>query len=116
MLNRLGFEFVNIIENERGTTFHTNQLNDTNPVSAFITYRKPENVRTKSTNNSINIFEIFNKIYSNKEMTFREIQSKIIILAHENNIDYIPSDKEIKEWLDINALFNQNKYIIKSYE
>ena len=39
MNNRIGYEFVNIVSNERGTTFHTNNSNDTNPKSAFITYK-----------------------------------------------------------------------------
>lgn len=99
---RLGFEFINIVENERGTTFHTNHINDTNPVSAFITYRKaldgkphPTEVKTKK-----NVFEIFDLSFFEKERSFRAVQSQIIRLVNEHNLKEVPDDKTIKSWLE----------------
>lgn len=103
MINRLGFEFINIIENKRGTTFHTNQINDTNPVSAFITYRKPllnENIIIQE--HSIN--ELFERMLEENNIdgkTFRYVQSKIIFLAQEMSLD-IPTDKDIEQYLSKN--------------
>lgn len=100
MTERLGFEFINIIENERDTTFHTNQINDTNPVSAFITYRKPEDgIRPHIEYSNKAVYDFFDITRLDEGMTFREIQSKLIFLAHEHNIRKIPSDKEILAWL-----------------
>lgn len=116
MTNRLGFEFINIIENERGTTFHTNQINDTNPVSAFITYKKPsidEQVRIRE---KYNLEDLLSRVVQENNIegkTFREVQSKIIFLAHEMSID-IPSDKEIKEYLSKKYVISDGKvYTIK---
>ena len=48
------------------------------------------------------------------ERTFREIQSKIINLVHEYDLEKIPSDKEIREWLKhICNEVEDNKYILK---
>lgn len=112
---RLGFEFVNIIENERGTTFHTNHINDTNPVSAFITYRKaidglphPSEVHT-----SKNVFELFELDFLDKERTFRAIQSRIIKLVNEYNLAEVPDDKAIEKWLSSICCKKGNKYIVK---
>ena len=115
MTERLGFEFINIIANERGTTFHTNQINDTNPVSAFITYRKPEGknnfVKESITNDSV--FKYFDKEFLSGGKSYREIQSKIIFLSHEHDIT-IPTDNEIKKWLDEICEFKDNLYFIKN--
>ncbi|ENJ6137817.1 hypothetical protein AB1Z82_004010 [Bacillus cereus] len=101
MINRLGFEFINIVSNERAETFHTNHLNDTNPESAFITYRKP--VEINNSNKEFievqNILDYFEEDYFVNKRTFREIQSYIINLAHEYHLDKIPSDKELEEIL-----------------
>ncbi|MFU0824098.1 DNA methyltransferase [Clostridium sp.] len=117
MINRLGFEFVNIIENERGTTFHTNHINDTNPVSAFITYRKPENECIVTKENilveSQEVFKFFDKNILKEGRTYREIQSKIIFLCHEHSIS-IPSDKEIKQWLERICDRKDGYYFLKS--
>lgn len=115
MTNRLGFEFVNIIENKRGTTFHTNQINDTNPVSAFITYRKPqnENAIMVNTEGETNIFRIFDLEFLREPKSYREIQSKIIFLAHEHNGLVIPEDKEIKKWLEEVCDYSYDKYTLK---
>ena len=103
MTRRLGLEFVNIVENERGTTFHTNHINDTNPVSAFITYRKPRNgEKTEQQVKKGNIFEGLPESYWNKERSFREVQSEIIVIANELNYE-IPSEKEILNWLKCNC-------------
>ena len=103
MTRRLGLEFVNIVENERGTTFHTNHINDTNPVSAFITYRKPRNgEKTEQQVKKGNIFEELPESYWNKERSFREVQSEIIVIANELNYE-IPSEKEILNWLKCNC-------------
>lgn len=112
---RLGFEFVNIVENERGTTFHTNHINDTNPVSAFITYRKaedgkphPSEVRCKKS-----AFEIFDMSFLENERTFRAIQSQIIKLVNEYNLFEVPDDRAIEKWLYEVCNKNGNKYICK---
>lgn len=115
MTERLGFEFVNIIENERGTTFHTNHINDTNPVSAFITYRKPENeyAITKDDRPVESVFKFFDKDILKEGKSYREIQSKIIFLSHEYDIPNIPSEHEIKEWLNEICEFRDELYFIK---
>lgn len=72
MINRIGFEFINIVSNERSNTFHTNHINDTNPQSGYITYKKPlynpsdENIELWSNNMS----ELTKEI----ELTNRHIQ------------------------------------------
>lgn len=118
MNNRLGFEFVNIVKNERGTTFHTNNSNDTNPQSAFITYKKPNN-EIAITHDTIrhyskeNIFEVFPIEELNKELTLRDIQSKIIYLVHKYELEKVPSDKEIQMWLEDICILKDNKYRLK---
>lgn len=102
MTRRLGLEFVNIVENERGTTFHTNHINDTNPVTAFITYRKPVTkrkcVRKKTV---VNAFDCIPQDYFATPRSFREVQSEIIVVANENDCE-IPEEKTILQWLETN--------------
>lgn len=112
---RLGFEFVNIVENERGTTFHTNHINDTNPVSAFITYRKaldglPHRSEISTTKS---VFDVFDMHFFEKERTFRAVQSQIIKLVNEYNLARVPEDKEIENWLDTVCKKNEKKYTMK---
>lgn len=115
MNNRIGYEFVNIVSNERGTTFHTNNSNDTNPESAFITYKKPicELAITNEEKENIDVFDIFPKQELRKKLTFREIQSMIIYLVHDLKLEKIPSDREIKSWLDKICVFEDDKYTLK---
>ena len=114
MQHRLGFEFINIVENERGTTFHTNHINDTNPVSAFITYRKPEDGMSHPTEvHKTSVFEVFNLEFLGEGKTFRAIQSQIIKVVNENNIAKVPEDREILTWLDTVATKEGTKYIRK---
>lgn len=112
---RLGFEFVNIVENERGTTFHTNHINDTNPVSAFITYRKAEDglPHPSKVHTAQNAFEIFDTAFLEKGKTFRAIQSHIIKLVNEYNLAEVPDDKAIEKWLSDICDKNGNKYFLK---
>ncbi|MEW9095244.1 MAG: DNA methyltransferase [Clostridiaceae bacterium] len=116
MTEKLGFQFVNIIENERGTTFHTNHINDTNPINAFITYRKPENECAITNENTSTecVFKFFDKSILREGKTYREIQSKIIFLSHEHSISVIPSEREIKEWLDEICDYKYDIYILKN--
>lgn len=114
MINRLGFDFINIISNERGNTFHTNQMNDTNPESAFITYRKPlEKDNRIRTEVFVSIFEKFDLEFLKKERNFREIQTKFIFVAYENKDMIVPTDDEIKIWLDDICVNIEGKYKIK---
>lgn len=110
MTRRLGLEFVNIVENERGTTFHTNHINDTNPVSAFITYRKTKGgEKAKQQIRTGNIFEELPASFWKGSRSFREVQSEIIVLANE--LDYeIPSEKDILNWLKNNCDSDGKKY------
>lgn len=112
---RLGFEFVNIVENERGTTFHTNHINDTNPVSAFITYKKAEDGRPhpSEVHTSSNVFDIFEMDFFEKERTFRAIQSQIIKLVNEYNLAEVPDDKTIEAWINSICIKKGNKYSLK---
>ena len=109
---RLGFEFVNIVENERGTTFHTNHINDTNPVSAFITYRKAEDgmPHPSEVHSQKSVFEIFDLSFFKTERTFRAVQSHIIKLVNEYNLKEVPDDKTIEKWLENVCKKNGNKY------
>ncbi|MGG7212634.1 DNA methyltransferase [Clostridium nigeriense] len=118
MNNRIGFEFINIVKNDRGTTFHTNNSNDTNPESAFITYRKPINeiAITHIESEGINgkdVFGIFPLKELQQELSLREVQTKIIYLVHKYKLDKVPSDNEIKCWLESICTFSNNKYKLK---
>lgn len=113
MTRRLGLEFVNVIENERGTTFHTNHINDTNPVSAFITYRKPR-AGEKATHKvgTGTVFDNLPDNYWDKGRSFREFQSEIIVIANE--LDYeIPTEKDIHNWLKTYCETDGEKYFKK---
>lgn len=112
---RLGFEFINIVENERGTTFHTNHINDTNPVSAFITYRKPSNGKPNrvSVDSRKNVFDIFPLDFFDEPRTFRAVQSEIIKLVNENNLKEVPGDKSIEIWLEKVCSKIEKKYLKK---
>ena len=104
MTRRLGLEFVNIVENERGTTFHTNHINDTNPVTAFITYRKPvggEEHQIEKHHGSI--FEEIPEDYWETPHTFREFQSEIIVLANQHDYD-VPSEKILLDYFNRNVM------------
>lgn len=109
---RLGFEFVNIVENERGTTFHTNHINDTNPVSAFITYKKADDGRPhpSEVHSQKSVFEIFDLSFFNTERSFRAVQSQIIKLVNEYNLKEVPDDRLIEKWLENVCKKNGNKY------
>ncbi|MGH1789806.1 DNA methyltransferase [Enterococcus faecalis] len=107
MINRIGFEFVDFVGNERGTTFHTNSVNDTNPKSAYITYMKPINASKKAMSQQL-VFDLIPNNYLNEEHTFRELQDTIITLVHKHNLQEIPSDKMIKNWIDGKAKINSN--------
>lgn len=97
MVNKIGFEFVEFISNKRGTTFHTNQEDDTNPVSAYITYKKPYIGEQQVNNKKVkSIFKLLKDTDKNRD--FRELQSYIIKLAHINNIE-VPDDMEIRNWV-----------------
>ena len=69
----------NIVSNERGTTFNTsNNSNDTNPKSAFITYKKPKCENWTLLRERKKLYTIVFELYSNRKMlskklTFREI-------------------------------------------
>lgn len=112
MLNRLGFEFVNIVENERGTTFHTNHINDTNPISAFITYMKP--FSGNAANHTDHIASVFDYIsdaeFWSESKTFRDIQSRIIIIVHNKNLEAVPDDKDIYAWIHQHCIEEQGRY------
>ena len=112
---RLGFEFINIVENERGTTFHTNHINDTNPVSAFITYRKAEDGKPHSIGSNVkkSAFELLDPEFLQGGKTMRAVQSQIIKLVNEYNLAEVPDDKEIAEWLDRTCNKIGNKYFMK---
>lgn len=112
---RLGFEFVNIVGNERGTTFHTNHINDTNPVSAFITYRKAEDglPHPSKVHTAQSVFEIFDTAFLEKGKTFRAVQSQIIKLVNEYNLAEVPEDKIIEKWLDNICDKTGTKYFLK---
>ncbi len=118
MINRIGFQFEKIVGNERSTTFHTNHLNDTNPQSAFITYKKPivEEVTGQAVINSMgsNVFDYVSLDYFKNKRSFREIQSLIINLVHELELDTVPSDSQIKNWLKQFSSEDGNFYVLKS--
>ncbi|EMF0127540.1 DNA methyltransferase [Enterococcus hirae] len=107
MINRIGFEFVDFVGNERGTTFHTNSINDTNPKSAYITYMKPINV-SKNVMSQQSVFDLIPNNYLNEEYTFRELQDTIITLVHKHNLQEIPSDRMIKNWIDGKVTIKNN--------
>lgn len=114
MTRRLGLEFVNIVENERGTTFHTNQINDTNPVTAFITYRKPKTGEVADL--KIKVGSVFIGIpldFWENGKTFREVQSEIIFMVNKQNYAEVPSEKEIQKWLSMNCKLEGDKYYLK---
>lgn len=115
MQERLGFEFVNIVENERGTTFHTNHINDTNPVTAFITYKKPNDGKPhfSKIETHINVFDLLDSNFFGEGKSFRSIQSRLIKLVNEYNLAEVPDDIQIKDWLEHNCQKSGTKYLLK---
>lgn len=116
MSQRIGFQFVNIVSNERSTTFHTNHLNDTNPQSAFITYKKPmENEAFQLSIESFGstVFEHYPLDHLKEPRTFREIQSYIINLVHNLNLTTVPSDKEILTWIKSICREDESRYVLR---
>ncbi|MBL1224202.1 DNA methyltransferase [Enterococcus sp. BWR-S5] len=107
MINRIGFEFVDFVGNERGTTFHTNSVNDTNPQSAYITYMKPMNISKKVMSQQL-VFDFIPNNYWNEKRTFRELQDTIITLVHKHNLQGVPSDKDIRKWIESKKITNNN--------
>ncbi|OYS68659.1 DNA methyltransferase [Limosilactobacillus reuteri] len=100
LIQKIGFKFVSFTSNNRGTTFHTNSLDDTNPKSAFITYQKPlTKIRDKTQEIRTDVFDLVPNDYLNRDLSFREIQDYLIGIAMSNDSVTIPSDHEIKEWL-----------------
>ena len=112
MTNRLGFEFVDITSNVRGTTFHTNHDNDTNPRSAFVTYRKPAGLRRAQRSRTSRLTLRSERQWLADEIVrcfaetgrrglkFRAVQSELIELVHERGIDRVPDEKFIKQLLE----------------
>lgn len=100
MIEDIGFEFFEIAQLDRGTTFHTNNLNDTNPKNAFITYRKTSEKSNVILKNDDEIFKVLNKEYLlNNFDNLRAIQTEIIKVCYRNKIK-VPSDNKIKNWLE----------------
>lgn len=107
MNNRLSLHFVEITSNVRGTTFHKNLQNDTNPKSAFITYRKPTRksrpicLRSEKQLNEIIMAYLRERLVNSpeQEFAFRAIQSEIIELAHREQFSHIPSDHDLRRLL-----------------
>ncbi len=99
MINRLGFEFVEFVGNERGSTFHTNSLNDTNPLSAYITYRKPIELNEKLSLDA-DPFKYLDEKFAVNNYTFRRVQDELINIVHKYNLRRLPSDKEIEIWIE----------------
>lgn len=108
MLSRIGFEFVEIFSNIRGTTFHTNLENDTNPKSVYITYKKPAvlNNRRRNTwqgNQDKTLREEISRFvssgYSNGILSLRSVQSEVIEIVHREHLQKMPSEEEIVEIL-----------------
>lgn len=101
LTEKIGFEFESFITNERGTTFHTNQLNDTNPKSAFITYRKPFKKETPNlTKSEKSAFLYVPEDYLKDSHSFREIQDLLIKISVSNSSIKVPADDEIRDWLN----------------
>lgn len=115
---RLGFKFVHIIDNQRSTTFHTNHLNDTNPQSAFITYRKPlvgyaSANSDRTAGDSKAVFQLYPLEHLINYRPFRDIQSKIISLVHQHHLETIPTDNEIRHWLLLLCREENNHFVLK---
>ena len=66
-----------------------------------------------NTEGETNIFRIFDLEFLREPKSYREIQSKIIFLAHEHNGLVIPEDKEIKKWLEEVCDYSYDKYTLK---
>lgn len=104
MVNRIGFEFVKFDSNERGTTFHTNNLNDTNPKNAFITYRKPIAEVLSMLNEDTALNYLDPSKYQHKTVNLREIQDELLAIVHEFNIAKLPSDLSVLQWAENNNI------------
>lgn len=117
LMERIGFQFDNIVENKRSTTFHTNSLNDTNPQSAFITYKKPVKAHDLQQQTfdflEEDVFNHYPLEHLREPRTFREVQSKIIYYVHKLGLKEIPSDSHIENWLLSVSTKEQGKYILK---
>jgi len=99
LLQKIGFEYKFIHSKERGTTFHINQKDSTNPQTAFITYQKPftKNVKKKIEKREINWRELSSKYLMplGNRISLQEAQNEVIIYVHQNKIFNIPSTIEI---------------------
>lgn len=100
MVENSGFVYKFIHSMERGTTFHTNQMDSTNPKTAFITYQKP--ALEERVNHLVNSGKVdWHKISSErierlgKNVSLWEVQNEVIVYVHENGIFEVPSSIEI---------------------
>ena len=68
---------------------------------------KPINV-SKKVMSQQSVFDLIPNNYLNEEYTFRELQDTIITLVHKHNLQEIPSDRMIKNWIDGKATIKNN--------
>jgi 16S rRNA G966 N2-methylase RsmD/DNA-directed RNA polymerase subunit RPC12/RpoP len=95
-----GFDYKFIHSKERGTTFHINQKDSTNPKTAFITYQKPlkEKLKRAVENEKKLDWEelILKRIRPlGKRISLWDAQNEVILYIHEKGIFDVPSSIEI---------------------
>jgi len=95
-----GFIYKFIYSMERGTTFHINQKDSSNPKTAFITYQKPFSEADRNhIDNSKKID--WHKISTERiarlgnQVSLWEVQNEVIIYVHQSGIFEVPSSVEI---------------------
>jgi len=98
IFDKLDAQFIEFTDLKRGTTFHTNRLSDNSPKSAFVTYIKEINKNPSNTNGKEEIIKrkLENKFDDISKKSFRDIQSEVIKIVYENNIEKVPSEEYIK--------------------
>lgn len=95
-----GFDYKFIHSKERGTTFHINQKDSTNPKTAFITYQKPFEKKTKRNlekSRKIDWEELILKriLPLGKRISLWDVQNEVILYVYEKGIFDVPSSIEI---------------------
>lgn len=108
LYNKEGFEYVGYINKDRGTTFHTNRISNTNVSTAYILLRNKYGTQ-KEVGESLrqeDIEEIKNSLssyFEDRKFEEREAKDEITRIVNEKRMSKIPEDmNKILEDLEYN--------------
>lgn len=95
-----GFRYKFIHSKDRGTTFHINQKDSTNPKTAFVTYQKPLEERIKGIPEKKTRID-WKELVSGRvlplgnRVSLWDVQNEVILYVHEKGVFDVPSSIEI---------------------